>query len=138
MNMPMTPLRPHLVRAMMAWIDHNDMTPHVLVDANSPGTQVPPHAINNGQVVLNLSSTATQHLEVDDYQVSFQARFGGQVMLVVLPMDSLIAIYAKESGAGMNLPPEIPGTRAAEPTDGDAPTPSRTKKTRPNHLRVVK
>lgn len=136
----MTPLRPYLARALIEWINSNDMRPHVLVDATIPGTQVPSHAVKDGRIVLNLSPTATQHLVIDDYQISFQARFGGRAMVVALPMESLVSIYAQESGAGMNLPPEIPGATASDtgPTQPETPPPPQGKKPRPNHLRVVK
>ena len=37
----MTPSRPYLVRAFYDWLLDNDMTPHLLVNAEVPHVQVP-------------------------------------------------------------------------------------------------
>ena len=36
----MTSNRPYFIRALNDWILDNDMTPHLLVDADFPGTEV--------------------------------------------------------------------------------------------------
>ena len=57
----MTSHRPYLLRALYEWIADNGMTPHVLVDASQPGVQVPPHAVQDGRVVLNTILTELGH-----------------------------------------------------------------------------
>ena len=37
----MTSNRPYLFRALYEWISDNGMTPHILVDADTPGVRVP-------------------------------------------------------------------------------------------------
>ena len=41
MEHQMTPSRPYLVRAFYDWLLDNDMTPHLLVNAEVPHVQVP-------------------------------------------------------------------------------------------------
>jgi stringent starvation protein B len=141
----MTSHRPYLLRALVEWINDNQMTPHLLVDAGVPGVQVPASAIKDGRVVLNIAERAVVQLHMDNEGVSFSARFGGVSFPVQVPMAAVLAVYARENGQGMALPDDIPGA-TAEPAahdddtasqgpDDDAPTPTPGK--RP-HLRVVK
>lgn len=143
----MTSHRPYLLRALYEWIADNGMTPHVLVDAAQPGVRVPPHAVKDGRVVLNIADRAVAKLEMDNESLRFTARFGGVSHPVLVPIAAVLAIYARETGQGMALPEDVPGTgeQAAgaedeveagppDPDGGDDPTPPR----RGGHLRVVK
>ncbi|RBI26342.1 ClpXP protease specificity-enhancing factor [Xanthomonas oryzae pv. oryzae] len=139
----MTSHRPYLLRALVEWINDNGMTPHVLVDAGLPGMQVPASAVKDGRVVLNIAERAVVGLQVDNESVSFTARFGGVSHPVMVPMAAVLAVYARETGQGMALPDDIPGT-SNEPPDPGAPPPSAPTPDEPPsggkrpHLRVVK
>lgn len=113
----MTSNRPYLLRAMHAWIDDNGMTPYLVIDASRPGLLVPQSAIKDGKVVLNVAARAVAHLEMGNVDIRFQARFGGVSQTVVVPVASVEAIYAHETGQGMMLPPEQ-GPTAPEPSGG--------------------
>ena len=56
----MTSNRPYLLRALYEWINDNGLTPHVLIDAECDGVDVPDHAIQKGKVVLNVAAGAGQ------------------------------------------------------------------------------
>jgi stringent starvation protein B len=141
----MTSHRPYLLRALYEWIADNDMTPHLLVDATQPGVRVPPHTINDGKVVLNIAARAVAHLDMDNDAVAFTARFGGVSHAVIVPVAAVLAIYARETGQGMALPPEedvqggdapsaVPGDDGDDtPPDDGGPPPKRGA-----HLRIVK
>lgn len=96
----LTPSRPYLLRAYYEWLMDNQLTPHVVVDAFVKNTQVPMQYVKDGQIVLNISSSAVGELTIDNEAVQFNARFGGVPQLVYLPMAAIIAIYARENGAG--------------------------------------
>jgi len=132
----MTSHRPYLLRALNQWIADNGMTPHLLVDATVPGVQVPPQAVHEGKVVLNIADRAVTRLSIDNEWIGFTARFGGVSQPVLVPMGAVLAIYARETGQGMALPedpqPTSPG-EGPEPTPPDDGAPSRR-----SHLRVVK
>ena len=98
--------RPYLLRALYEWIADNGMTPHVLVDATRPGVQVPMHAVKDGKIVLNIAERAVSRLEMDNELIRFSARFGGVSHAVSVPVSAVLAIYARENGQGMALPPE--------------------------------
>ncbi|WP_207801093.1 ClpXP protease specificity-enhancing factor [Aliidiomarina sp. B3213] len=102
----MTPKRPYLVRALYEWLLDNQMTPHIVIDANWPGAEVPQEFVQDGQIVLNVHPEATTAFEMGDFDVRFQARFGGVPRKVVAPYGSLLAIYARENGAGSIFEPE--------------------------------
>jgi len=151
--------KPYLLRAIWEWCVDQGFTPYVatLVDEN---TRVPPGYARDGQIVLNLSPDATGQLQMANDYISFQARFGGAAHSLVIPVENVIAIYARENGQGMAFEPAGPSTdedlvegvadeaavedmgeataaleRAADP--GDAPEAPR-RPPRGSHLKVVK
>ena len=148
----MTSHRPYLLRALVEWINDNQLTPHILVDAGVPGVQVPPSAVKDGRVVLNIAERAVVQLMINNEMVSFSARFSGTSYPVQVPISAVLAVYARETGQGMALPDDIPGTEPAPASDellhegetpsGDTPPDDRRPtspppKGRPT-LRVVK
>ena len=100
----MTSNRPYLLRALYEWINDNEMTAHLLVDATRDGVQVPRSAIKEGRVVLNVAPRAVAQLDLNNREVRFNARFGGVSQQVIVPMTAVLAIYALETGQGMMLP----------------------------------
>lgn len=128
--------RPYLVRAIYEWIGDNGMTPHLLVDAGQPGVQVPPQAVKDGQVVLNIAGRAVAQLDLGNDAIRFMARFSGTSFSVQVPLTAVLAIYAQETGQGMMLPADEQSEGApAEPAS--TPTPDDSGPKRPR-LRVVK
>jgi len=138
----MTSSRPYLIRALHEWIVDNGMTPLILVDAMADGVEVPQAFVDNGKIILNVSMTAVQGLELGDTFISFKGRFSGAAQHVVVPVSAVQAIYARETSAGMMFPEEEQdaGVTPDEDTateDGEATTESDTSGSRP-HLRVIK
>jgi len=125
----MTSNRPYLLRALYEWITDNGLTPHVLVDAGYDGVDVPSHAIQQGKVVLNIASTATENLQLENDTIFFKARFSGQPYPITVPMAAIIAIYARENGQGMMFAQD---DSPPPPADGPDDAPPRS------HLKVVK
>ncbi len=133
----MTSNRPYLLRAMHEWIVDNGMTPYLLVDAQHEGLQVPPSAVKDGRVVLNVAGRAVAHLQLGNREVSFMARFGGVSHSVVVPVAAVLAVYAQETGQGMGLPPdEGEVAPPQDPSGGPGPAPEPPK--RGGHLRIIK
>nr|WP_298249872.1 ClpXP protease specificity-enhancing factor [uncultured Halomonas sp.] len=93
--------RPYLARALFQWLLDNDLTPHAVVDAEHPQVEVPRQFVQNGQIVLNLSPSAVRDFAMENDAISFEARFGGQPMRVMVPSEALVAIYGRENGVGM-------------------------------------
>jgi stringent starvation protein B len=125
--------RPYLLRAMHEWISDNRQTPHLVVDAEAEGVEVPRQFVKDGKIILNVSHGATSGLKLGNDSIDFTARFAGAARAVHIPMRAVLGIYARESGQGMifndsDLSPEPPG---GKPTPG--PEDSRR-----SHLKVVK
>lgn len=98
--------RPYLLRAFYDWLLDNQLTPHLVVDINLQGVQVPLEYARDGQIVLNIAPRAVGNLELGNDEVRFNARFGGVPRQVSVPMAAILAIYARENGAGTMFEPE--------------------------------
>lgn len=96
----MGPNRPYLLRAFYQWLLDNEMTPHLVVNADIPGVQVPSEHVQDGQIVLNIAPHAIGDIEMSNERVVFSARFGGKPFQLNIPMAAVVAIYARENGAG--------------------------------------
>ncbi len=147
--MSMTSSRPYIARALYEWILDNDCTPYILVDADRPGAEVPRKYVKDGQIVLNVSPTAVRALNIGNDVITFDGRFGGEALTIVVPMDSLMAIYARENGQGMvfevapNAEADAPlfeevGSDDASSEEAGSPEPPKPSKGGRPHLKVVK
>lgn len=112
--------RPYLVRALYEWCTDNGFTPYVAVLVDD-SVQVPREYVKDGEIVLNVSFDATQRLELTNDFISFKARFGGVARDIHVPMERVVAIYARENGQGMAFPQPVPAAAAPSP-GGDAPS----------------
>lgn len=95
-----TSTKPYLLRALYEWCTDNGYTPYIVV-AVDERTRVPDEFVKNGEIVLNISFEATGNLKMDNDFIHFKARFGGVAREIVLPVENVSAIYAKENGQGM-------------------------------------
>ena len=102
----LSPTRPYLSRAIYEWICDHNLTPHILVDATQPYTDVPVQFIQDGQIVLNLAPHAVHRLNMGNEAITFSARFGGVSKDIYVPFSALMGIYARENGQGLFFDPE--------------------------------
>lgn len=139
--MPMTSSRPYLVRALYDWINDNQCTPYLLVNALYPEVLVPQDHVNpDGQIILNISPTAVQNLVMGDASIHFSARFGGVPTEIFVPCRAVMGIYAKENQQGMIFEEEPePEAPPPEPTKRSPPPDSNksSRSSRPS-LKIVK
>ncbi len=133
--MQMTSSRPYLIRAIYQWIADNGMTPHLLVDVSVDGVQVPAEHVQNGKIILNLAPMAISGLVLGDTEITFSARFSGKSQGLYIPIEAVLAVYAKENGQGMMFSEDDGAISATD--DGEDPDPDPDKPKRPS-LRVVK
>ena len=128
----MTPLKPYLIRSIYEWILDNELTPHLLVNAEHPGVSLPNDYIEEGRIVLNMRPAAIQGLVLGNDDIEFNARFSGKAMHIVAPIQAVLAIYAKENGRGMIFDPDE-YDEDTTPPEPESPPPRK----RPQ-LKVVK
>ena len=114
-----TSTRPYLIRALHDWCTDNGFTPYIAVYVDA-AVQVPQEYVKNGEIVLNVGFEATSGLKIGNDTIAFKARFGGSAREIIVPVDHVIAIYARENGQGMAFPaPAAAADVAAESTSAD-------------------
>jgi Stringent starvation protein B len=92
--------KPYLVRAIYEWCNDCGYTPQLVVQVGG-AVKVPLQFVQDGQIVLNISPMATNRLQIGNDAVTFQARFGGKAQEIYVPIDFILAIFARENGEGM-------------------------------------
>lgn len=133
----MTSNRPYLIRALYEWILDNDLTPHLLVDAQRKDAKLPAAYTQDGKIVLNVSPSAVRGLVMGNERITFGARFGGAAMEISVPVEAVMGIYARENGRGMLFPDEEASQSDAEGTTEDETPTTPPPRERPT-LKVVK
>jgi len=98
-----TSTRPYLIRALYEWCTDNGLTPYVSVVVNEH-VQVPFEFVKDGEIVLNISFDATTALKLGNEYLEFKARFGGVAREIIVPIEQISGIYARENGQGMAFP----------------------------------
>ena len=146
--------KPYLVRAICEWCADNGLTPYLNVRVNGE-TRVPSAYVKNGEIVLNISASATRHLTVDNNGVRFSARFSGSSQEVAVPLDAIAGVFAKETGYGFaftlardpaaslaaaTAPPEPDIATALERDlkESKGPKGHGKSRARPPHLQIIK
>jgi stringent starvation protein B len=104
--------RPYLIRALHEWCSDNGFSPHLAVQVDG-SVQVPMEFVKDGEIVLNVGVDATSGLRLGNDFIEFKARFGGVAREIVVPVDHVVAIYARENGQGMAFPPPAPAVLSA-------------------------
>ncbi len=98
----MTPIRNYLVEPLIAWICDNGLTPYIIVNTAIKGVEVPNDYVEeNNTITLNLSPQSTNDFTIDKELLSFKTRFKGESKNIMVPMDAILVVYAKETGQGM-------------------------------------
>lgn len=142
----MTSTKPYLLRSIFEWAEDNNLTPQVLVNAEFDGVVVPTNHIVDGQIVLNISSSAVKLKIMDNECLSFSARFSGVEQDIFLPIEAILAIFARENAQGIyfeeidknGTEPDtklsaVKATNQKKPADKDSANSSKK-----SHLKIIK
>ncbi|MEY2729638.1 MAG: hypothetical protein RL584_764 [Pseudomonadota bacterium] len=131
--------RPYLIRALHDWCTDNGFTPYLAVHVDD-SVDVPREYVKNNEIVLNVGFEATSGLQLGNDLIEFKARFGGVARDICVPVDHVVAIYARENGQGMAFPmPAAPGTAPSMGSDESPglPTDGPTVGSRPAGPRLA-
>jgi len=134
----MSPTKPYFIRALYDWIVDNGSTPYLLVDTSDTRCVVPVQFVRDGMIVLNLAPAAIKDLQMGNDFVMFSARFGGVSHDITVPVSSIRAIYAKESGRGLAFEEEVADVRAAGDGSSSNEVATAPKSKQPPRLTIVK
>ena len=118
-----TTTKPYLIRAIFDWCIDNGYTPHISVVIDKH-TRVPMEYVKEGQIVLNLSPSATHGMVMDNHWIQFAARFNGVSRQIEVPIGAVAGIFARENGEGL-------GFDVIAPSDDTAATPAAPVVTTP-------
>jgi stringent starvation protein B len=102
---------------MHEWMGDNSHTPHIVVDTSVDGVSVPVEHVKDGKIILNISDSAAHNLKLTNDAVSFRARFSGVPFDVWVPMQSILGIYARETGQGMIFSQDTETVEPIEPPE---------------------
>ncbi|PCI18979.1 MAG: ClpXP protease specificity-enhancing factor [Piscirickettsiaceae bacterium] len=130
----MTPLKPYLIRALHQWILDNGYTPYILVDTNIEGVEVPTAYISDDKIILNTHPDAISDWYLENDSISFSARFSGKTENLYVPINAVLATYAKENGKGMMFDERFEDDMPPEPS----PPPVSAVKDKKPTLKIVK
>ncbi|VFP87266.1 ClpXP protease specificity-enhancing factor [Candidatus Erwinia haradaeae] len=128
-NSKFTSCRPYLIRAFYEWLIDNHLTPHLVINIHIPNVLVPLENSWNGQIVLNISPTAVNNLELRNDKILFTACFSGLLKKISIPPISVIAIYARENGEGMVFEQGMEHTIEKSPSLNNYTTPIKENTT---------
>lgn len=93
---PHSSKKPYILRALYEWIVDNGLTPMVVIDANVKGVMVPPQAVKDERIVLNISPISVFGLNIANEMLSLRASFSGSQLSVSAPIQSVLALYPRE------------------------------------------
>ncbi|HEX8964360.1 MAG TPA: ClpXP protease specificity-enhancing factor [Rhodocyclaceae bacterium] len=118
----MIPTKPYLVRAIYEWCIDQGFVPYLTV-AVDDRTRVPREYVKDGQITLNVGPEASHQLMMGNEEITFQARFNGAAFPVVVPVNAVAAIFARENGMGMSFEVTASAAPAAEQEEAASPPP---------------
>ena len=135
--------KPYLIRAIHEWCTDQGFTPYLAVKVDAT-TRVPREFVKGGEIVLNVGLEATHQLLIGNAEITFQARFNGKTFPVVVPINRVGAIYARDNGEGMafevaeSLTADDPVTKStgAVPLEAESGAKASAKPGRPVLTRI--
>ena len=95
------PTRPYLIRAIREWAMDNGLTPQLLINTGVEGVVIPENYAQDGKIVLNVHTQAVKALELGNEFITFSARFRGTSHAINLPIQSVLAVFARENRRGI-------------------------------------
>ena len=136
--------KPYFIRAIHEWSVDNGFTPQVLVNTEYDGVVVPEQYVRDHRIILNVHPQSVAQLEMGNDELSFMARFSGISYRLSVPVEAVMAIYARENGQGIVFQDEpeapAPGPEADREVADSADDKAAGQKRRSGapHLKLVK
>jgi len=137
-----------MVRATHEWIEDNNHTPYLMVDAMGEGVEVPQQYVKDGRIVLNVSTSAVRGLSITAEGVMFSARFNTIPHDIWVPVHAILGIFSQQNGLGLYfeesgdiVPPTPPGSGTGKaPSEKLSSVAKKDTSKKPNKagLRVIK
>lgn len=110
--------KPYIIRALYQWIMDSDCTPHLVINTKSEIVKVPREFVKDNKIVLNISPTSANKLEIDNEYILFYAKFNGIEQRIYAPITAVLAIYAAEDGEGFMFEEEPVSEKPKKENEG--------------------
>lgn len=137
----LTPKHGYILRGFHEWLEDNELTPYLMINATAADVVVPQQLAQNSQLVLCISYNATKDLFIGNDHIAFSARFGGVSEDIWIPMNAVLALYAKEIPEQIIplSPDEYNALAQPTKTQPTKTQPTKTQqKTKISHLKIIK
>ncbi|MDX8398837.1 MAG: ClpXP protease specificity-enhancing factor [Gallionellaceae bacterium] len=129
--------KPYLIRAIHEWCSDSSLTPYLAVRV-CENTRVPMAFVKDGEIVLNVCTDAVRNLHMGNEEITCSGRFGGVPQQIVVPIESVVGIFAKETGQGLVFEAQQSVASADNIQDDVSHGSSSAPPTAKSHLRVIK
>jgi stringent starvation protein B len=129
----------HLIKAIYEWCLGSELTPYIVVDLQINPILIPPKLKNAEEAIFNLGLAACKNVDITSNCVHFSTRFQGVHFDMLIPLESVIAIFPHELGPreGITFGVEkVPDEEISVEPEPPEPEPPKGKKR--GHLTVVK
>lgn len=97
-------LETYLLVAAYNWCVDTGSTPYLAAMVNEH-VSLPEYLMKQPQITLNVSPGAAAQLEINDYWVTFKARFNGESFDVAIPRSQVTDLRSAETGEGVSFAP---------------------------------
>jgi stringent starvation protein B len=122
-----TSQKPYFLRALYEWCTDNNYTPYLTVQVDSR-TRVPMQHVKDDSITLDISVQATTQLRMGNELIEFNARFSGKLFQIEVPVDNVVALFARETQEGMAFQFEPKPESPVEPAPAKAVEETAPKK----------
>ncbi len=95
-------IKPYLLQAFYNWCTDYELTPLIMVERNLKN-KIPEHLNSEGQIALNIHPNSITNLIFSPAGLSFDALFNTKPIHISIIYDSIIRIFTKESGYGLEF-----------------------------------
>jgi len=129
--------KPYLIRAIHEWCSDSNLTPYLAVRV-CVRTRVPMAYVKDGEIVLNVCTDAVRNLYMGNDEITCSGRFGGVSQQIIVPIESVVGIFAKETGQGLVFEAHEPVASAEISQDEVSHASSTSPAPSKSHLRVIK
>lgn len=93
----------HLFWAYRCWCEENTGKAHIVIKEDKVTETYLKKYIRDGVLLLNVGSTAIRDLKVEETEISFVAKFGGQPRDVTVKYDDIFGFVSPIDGAVLPL-----------------------------------
>jgi stringent starvation protein B len=125
-------LKPYLINAFYTWALDLNLTPLIEIKQHKEN-DIPQHLSNEKSIIFNVHPNATKNIIFGKATLQFEALFSSQVYLVNIDYSSIVRIFTKEDGYGLEFNDDQKPIKKEQPSKNSIKEIKRIK-----HLVLIK